>query len=81
MEVVRLAVLPVLQLPSTRAMSAGARTAVVRFAIDLDPGPVLARADNVRRAHGLPTVRLKLCFHPRPKLVDCHTLRARLVLG
>ncbi|CCV12479.1 glycosyltransferase family 1 protein [Mesorhizobium sp. STM 4661] len=30
------------------------KTAVVRFAIDLDPGPVLARADGARQAHGLP---------------------------
>ena len=30
------------------------KTAVVRFAIDLDPGPVLARADRVLQSHGLP---------------------------
>lgn len=30
------------------------KTAVVRFAIDLDPGPILARADEARQAHGLP---------------------------
>ncbi|TIQ75523.1 MAG: glycosyltransferase family 4 protein, partial [Mesorhizobium sp.] len=30
------------------------KTAVARFAIDLDPGAVLARADEARQAHGLP---------------------------
>ncbi|MET3580430.1 glycosyltransferase involved in cell wall biosynthesis [Mesorhizobium robiniae] len=30
------------------------KTAVVRFAIDLDPGAILARADEARQAYGLP---------------------------
>ncbi|RWP34615.1 glycosyltransferase family 1 protein [Mesorhizobium sp.] len=30
------------------------KTAVVRFAINLDPGAILARADEARQAHGLP---------------------------